>query len=65
MGGAHGDICKALLLANPELFCTVQDLPSTIQNALAPDQSIQERIRYMAHDFFQEQPVKDADAYLL
>ena len=42
----------------------VQDLQKTVDSAPKPiseDAQIAERITFLTHDFFTEQPVKDAD----
>jgi 6-hydroxytryprostatin B O-methyltransferase len=55
--------------AFPDLRFIVQDLPGPIETARAQAEvlpkEIVERIEFMEHDFFTEQPVKDADVYLL
>jgi hypothetical protein len=49
----------ALTQKYPSLNCVVQDLPSTIESRLAKEG----RVKFMAHDFFEPQPVKNADVY--
>jgi SAM-dependent methyltransferase len=61
VGGGHGTVCSALVKRYPELQCVVQDLPQVVGSA----QTLTNNLTFMAHDFFQEQPVKDADVYLL
>ena len=49
----------------PKLHFIVQDLASTVDSAassLPPELS--DRVEFMPHDFFTEQPVKGADLYL-
>ena len=49
-----------------ELKCVVQDLPEVVEGAEVPEDLREgERLSFMAHDFFEQQPVKDADVYLL
>jgi hypothetical protein len=61
VGGGHGTVCSALVKRYPELQCVVQDLPQVVGSA----QTLTNNLTFMAHDFFEEQPVKDADVYLL
>ncbi|KAL9105865.1 MAG: hypothetical protein Q9227_009028 [Pyrenula ochraceoflavens] len=70
IGGSSGHASIALARSYPHLSFVVQDLPETIANCslkeeLASDPEIASRISYMPHDFFQPQPIKDADVYLL
>ena len=53
----------AIAKAFPSLRFIIQDLPSTI-NAHPPlPKELGNRITFMAHDFFKEQLIKDADVY--
>jgi hypothetical protein len=61
VGGSYGTVCSALLKLHPGLQCVVQDLPKVISSV----QPSADNLTFMAHDFFKEQPVKDADLYLL
>ena len=66
VGGSHGSLSIAIAQAFPLLRCIVQDRPEVI--ALGPGKlpsNVHGRINFMAHDFFQEQPVKDANIYIL
>lgn len=64
VGGSHGHISVALARIAPCLHFVVQDLPEAIKEAKEHvPAEIMERIEFMPHDFFTEQPVK-ADAYL-
>lgn len=70
VGGSSGHASIALAKACPSLHFVVQDLPTVIETARAnlPAQleaHVAERITFEAHDFFQAQPVLDADVYLL
>lgn len=66
IGGGRGSVAMEIAQHLPEIKCVVQDLPDVIQGAEVPeDLKRGERLRFMAHDFFQEQPVKGADVYLL
>lgn len=66
VGGGLGHVSKLLVRHNPAIKCIVQDTPDIIPQAkedLPAD--LQECISFQEHDFFQEQPVKGADVYLL
>ncbi|KAH8588090.1 S-adenosyl-L-methionine-dependent methyltransferase [Bisporella sp. PMI_857] len=51
IGGSHG------------LRFVVQDLPKTTSSAPELDANIKDRIKFQAHDFHTQQPVKGADVY--
>ncbi|KAL8733397.1 MAG: hypothetical protein Q9181_003605 [Wetmoreana brouardii] len=66
VGGSHGSISIAIAQRFPLLRCIVQDRPEVIgvgEKSLPSD--LRGRVSFMAHDFFKEQPVKDADIYIL
>lgn len=43
----------------------MQDLPNIISQAQSQSSSnVDSRVSYLAHDFFTEQPVKNADVYI-
>jgi hypothetical protein len=66
IGGARGTVSTDIARYLPEIKCIVQDLPEVVQDAEVPDDlKSGERLRFMAHNFFDEQPVKGADVYLL
>jgi SAM-dependent methyltransferase len=67
VGGGRGHISRALVEHNPNVNCIVQDAPEIVvlgQEALVGTE-LKSRITFQAHDFFEEQPVKGADVYLL
>jgi ubiquinone/menaquinone biosynthesis C-methylase UbiE len=66
VGGGIGHIARALSEHCPSVQCIVQDRPEIILQAkkTLPAQ-LQDRIRFQAHDFFQNQTVYGADVYLL
>jgi hypothetical protein len=64
IGGSGGTIASAILRAHPGLKAIVQDLPEPIAVAKVPD-DLQGRLEFQVHNFFTEQPVKDADVYFL
>lgn len=64
VGGSHGLVSIDIAKEYPDLHFVVQDLPKVIEDVKtkAPAE-VTDRVRFMAHDFFTEQPVKDADIY--
>ena len=65
VGGSNGSIAVKLLDKYSSIRkCIVEDLPSVINTSEGPDH-LRGRLEFRAHDFFQEQPVKDADAFFL
>ena len=64
VGGSHGQYTIPIVQKFPTLRCIVQDLPETIATApKLPD--MEDRVTFMAHDFFTEQPVHGAEVYFL
>ncbi|KAH7018391.1 O-methyltransferase-domain-containing protein [Microdochium trichocladiopsis] len=67
VGGSQGFVCHALAKKYPNIkSLVVQDLPNIIAEAesqAAAYPELQGRVSYMPHDFFTEQPVKNADVY--
>ncbi|PTB71979.1 chlorophenol O-methyltransferase [Trichoderma longibrachiatum ATCC 18648] len=66
VGGSHGFVSVALAKRWKNMKFIVEDLPKTIESAPQPicdDEDVAQRISLHVHDFFQEQPVKDADVY--
>jgi hypothetical protein len=64
VGGSHGAISISVARSCTNVRCIVQDLPPTIAKVapnLPPD--LKDRVSFMEHDFFLEQPIKDADVY--
>lgn len=64
IGGLHGSIAIELLRRFPALKCVIEDLPEMISGAVAPS-DLEARLEFRAHDFFTEQPVKNADMYFM
>lgn len=66
VGGSSGTHSIATVRKFPNLKCIVQDLPEVVSTASSavPD-DVKNRLTFMGHDFFAEQPVKGADVYLL
>ena len=66
VGGGRGTVAAEIARFLPKIKCVVQDLPDVVEGAEVPeDIRTSERLRFMSHDFFQEQPVKGADIYSL
>lgn len=64
VGGSHGFVCVDLAKKWDKMKFVVQDLAKTISSAPEPicaDEEVAQRISLQVHDFFTEQPVKDAD----
>lgn len=64
IGGSTGETMIALTTKLPQITAVVQDLPNPIAKRVVPPAEIEERITFMVHDFFNEQPVTDADLYI-
>jgi hypothetical protein len=67
VGGSLGTLAESLVRNYSGIkHAIVQDLPKTIEDAKVPDDLKDfDRLRFMEYDFFTEQPLKDADVYLL
>ena len=66
IGGSRGSIGIALAQSFPSLHIIVQDRPEVVQQGRSRlPKGLQDRVAFMEHDFFSEQPVKSADVYLL
>ncbi|KAL8743969.1 MAG: hypothetical protein Q9190_003738 [Brigantiaea leucoxantha] len=66
VGGGLGHVSRALVDHNPNVKCIVEDSPDVVaQGQEGLPSNLRRRISFQAHDFFQEQPVKGADVYLL
>ncbi|KAI9852884.1 MAG: hypothetical protein M1838_004443 [Thelocarpon superellum] len=64
VGGSGGHISISLAQEFPLLTFVVQDMPQVEPNAAALIPSdLKDRISFMAHDFFQPQPVRDAAVF--
>ena len=66
VGGSHGSLSIAIAKEFLSLRCVVQDRPEVIgscQESLPLD--LHDRVSFMAHDFFKEQPLKGANIYML
>lgn len=66
VGGSTGAVSVALAKKFPKLRFVVQDMEPVIsQRPPLEDSSLENRIEYMAHDFFQPQPIVGADVFYL
>lgn len=66
VGGGNGTVAAKIARSLPNIHCIVQDLPKVIKDVEIPEDLREgDRLKIMAHDFFQEQPVKGADIYFL
>lgn len=69
VGGSSGHASIALARSYPGLRLVVQDLPDVIETSIAGASSLEDavrsRITFQGHSFFDPQPVKDGDVYLL
>lgn len=64
IGGSHGLVSQDIAKAFPSLRFVVQDLPKVVEDAKAKlPEEFKDRVTFMAHDMFAEQPIKDADVY--
>ncbi|TRX88799.1 hypothetical protein FHL15_010258 [Xylaria flabelliformis] len=61
LGGSTGTVAFALAQAFPGLEIVVQDLPGALEAAKVQEGK---NVSFMPHDFFNEQPIKDADVYM-
>ena len=66
VGGSHGSVSIALAQSFPSLHITVQDQPEVVREGRSKlPKGLQDRVAFMEHDLFSEQPVTSADVYLL
>ncbi|KAI1110206.1 S-adenosyl-L-methionine-dependent methyltransferase [Nemania sp. NC0429] len=64
VGGSHGGLSIAIARQFPSVSCVVQDFESVVVGAAKETPAeLADRVKFMAHDFFQEQPVAGADVY--
>lgn len=66
IGGSRGHVSADLAQRFPQLRFVVQDMPEVVKGA---EESLPEevagRVSFASHDMFTEQPVRDAEVYLL
>ncbi|OJJ51096.1 hypothetical protein ASPZODRAFT_57439 [Penicilliopsis zonata CBS 506.65] len=69
VGGSTGNAAITLAHEFPELSFIVEDLPANAEMGEATlcetEPTLVERVKFLAHDFFQRQPVNGAQVYLL
>lgn len=66
IGGGLGDTASEIVRNTSSTKFVVQDLPDVIAQAeKSLPVSLRNRISLMPHNFFEEQPVKDADVFFL
>jgi len=66
VGGSHGSLSITVAQRYPNLKFIVQDRAEVAREGRARlPTELSARISFMAHDFFNEQPILDADVYLL
>ena len=66
IGGGTGATSVILARKHPSIRCIVQDLPEVVaQGREQLPTELNTQVSFIEHDFFQEQPVKDADVYFL
>lgn len=61
LGGSHGDAAFALARKYPDFHFIVQELPQVVANS-KKEEGLD--VKFMVHNFFEEQPVHGADVYL-
>lgn len=64
VGGAKGTVATAIARRAPGIKCVVQDRAEVVKDTEVPE-DLKDRLQLMPHDFFEEQPVKGADVYLV
>ncbi|CAK4001795.1 MET1_DOTSN ame: Full=Hps1-dma1 cluster O-methyltransferase [Lecanosticta acicola] len=66
VGGASGSVSRAIASSVPSVRFIVQDRANAVrQGELETPPELKDRFTFQEHDFFQVQPVKNADVYLL
>lgn len=64
IGGSHGRFSIVLAQNVKGIECIVQDLPDFVAEGTSKlPAGLTDRVKFIAHDFFTEQPVKGADVY--
>ncbi len=66
VGGSTGVYTIPIVKAHPGMKCIIQELPEVVKKLepRLPD-DVKDRVSFMPHDFFIEQPVKGADVYFM
>ncbi|KAI0867360.1 S-adenosyl-L-methionine-dependent methyltransferase [Hypoxylon argillaceum] len=64
VGGSQGHVAMAVARAFPSLSFVVQDFDTVVTPAeKSVPTDLADRVKFMAYDFFTEQPVREADVY--
>ena len=64
IGGSHGHVSIQLARQIPSVKCIIQDLPETVeQGQAALPMDLADRVTFMAHDFWEPNPIKGAEVY--
>lgn len=65
VGGSQGALSIPIAQRFPNLHCIIQDRAEVVASHVQDiPPGLAGRVTFMAHDFFTEQPVKNADVYL-
>jgi hypothetical protein len=64
LGGSRGHVSFEILSKHPKLKAIVQDLPE-LQSEWNPPAELAGRVSFQVHDFFTEEPVRNADVYFM
>ncbi|KAF1977450.1 cercosporin toxin biosynthesis protein-like protein [Bimuria novae-zelandiae CBS 107.79] len=65
VGGSKGEYAIAILQQYPNLRVIVQDLPDVVEKPRSSTPTeLTDIVSFMAHDFFTDQPIRDAGVYL-
>ena len=66
VGGGHGTVATTIAKAFPSMHWIVQDKASIVDSVLEMSSELgTQNVHFQVHDFFTEQPIRNADAYLL
>ncbi|KAL8722514.1 MAG: hypothetical protein Q9225_001030 [Loekoesia sp. 1 TL-2023] len=66
VGGSYGSLSIALCHQYPQISCIVQDRSKVIETGKAKlPSTLTDRLSFMEHNFFHDQPVKGAEVYIL
>ncbi|KAL9052605.1 MAG: hypothetical protein Q9162_005295 [Coniocarpon cinnabarinum] len=65
VGGSAGSTAFSLISTYPKLHCVVQDRAEIVNGIENSGDDRSSRVKFMAHDFFELQPVTNADVYIL
>jgi hypothetical protein len=66
IGGSHGSVSIEVAKKQPHMHFVVQDLAEVVLEGrahLPAELNLGDRLTFMEHNFFAEQPIKDADIY--